>query len=260
MTVFVVGPVQEVRAAICRTLQQIGGFVVVEASSAAEAADAATRLSPDALVLDMRIPHDHRLSALGVLRGCAVTAGLPLVLLADELTPGQLDDLRGLGVERVISGPLDGATLSGALFRTLPTPDPTIPDTPARAAGVDGPSDHTSEVEIDADAIRQLQGLAGEAGDDLVEELLALFATNTLDTLSRLKDLAAHGHAVEAARFAHSLAGSASTVGAIGIAAVARHIEDRARRDRLAEIPSAVDRIDRLLEPTLALLRATRGR
>jgi HPt (histidine-containing phosphotransfer) domain-containing protein len=116
------------------------------------------------------------------------------------------------------------------------------------------------DAEIDVEAIQQLIGLAGEAQPELIDELLDLFDSNTREVLPRLRELVAAGGSVEAARLAHSLAGSASTVGAIGFAATARQIEDILRIQSGGSALPLVEGLAAQLDRALTLLRAERRR
>ncbi|MDO8834354.1 MAG: Hpt domain-containing protein [Vicinamibacterales bacterium] len=108
---------------------------------------------------------------------------------------------------------------------------------------------------IDRRALDQLRGLTGEAGSDLVNELVDLFESTSAETITDLRASVARGEAAAAARLAHSLAGSALTLGASGIASLARRMQDLASTARLDLLPALIDETEALLKPTLAGLR-----
>lgn len=114
-------------------------------------------------------------------------------------------------------------------------------------------------VDIDPAALRQLEGLAGEDGADLAGELIDLFASHTPVKIAELHEAIAQGDASAAYRHAHTVAGSALSLGATGLVALARQAETLARQDRLGEIAPVADRMTAALGPTIARLREIRA-
>lgn len=116
-------------------------------------------------------------------------------------------------------------------------------------------------IDVDPEALRQLDGLMGEDGGDLVAELIDLFTSTTAETLARLRAAVARGDAVEARRHAHSIKGSAQTMGAASLAALAREAEELAGAQRMEDVLPLADRMGAALGPTVARLREiTAGR
>ena len=111
---------------------------------------------------------------------------------------------------------------------------------------------------VDPAALENLWGLTGEGGGDLAAELITLFAEQTRAIVAALQRPAPQQDCHEARRLAHRLAGSALTLGANGIAAIARQIEDLAEAHHAEEIPALAAQLAELFEPTLDRLRAER--
>lgn len=255
MTVFVVSAAKDVRTAVCLAVRPSGVAVVVEAASGAEALEAAGRMTPDVVLIDMTAPHAGGHEALRMLRESPLTSALPVILLAAGADSDTLDALRDLRSDAILTSPADPETLPGLLHRVLRM-------TRRSDGGQSGTTQATDQTpkrpDVDTAAIRQLRGLAGESGGDLVDELIELFGSNTVKLLSDLRNLAGQSDSTLAARLAHSLAGSASTVGATGIADQARLIERLALQRHLDQIPALVDRIAATLDATLQRLRTAR--
>jgi HPt (histidine-containing phosphotransfer) domain-containing protein len=180
---------------------------------------------------------------------------VPVVFLTAKAMPAELDRLRALGARAIVTKPFDPAALPGLVRQALARDPDAGPSGGGSLAPAPDMSGAAARI-VDAGALDQLQGLVGEQGGDLVSELIALFASNTPESIRQLRDAAGGRGAGDAERVAHSLKGAASMLGATGIADLARAIENLARGGRTSEVGPLVDRIDALLEPTLAHLRA----
>ena len=238
------------------SLQQLGGFAVVEAASGAEALEIAARLQPALVLLDVMMPDMDGTSVLEALRRHPSTRALPVIFLTAKAMPAELSRLRSMGASAILTKPFDPAALPALVRQVLERGSVTDsrPD-----AGDAGHAPASSPDEIDASAMEDLWGLEGETGADLVGELIDLFAANTPQVIRHMRDQIGTSLFRDTERLAHSLKTSALTLGAGRIAELARTIE-RAARDRQADvILPLVDQIDTLLEPTIARLRAVRA-
>ena len=257
LTILVVDDEQDLRTIARVSLRHLGGFNVVEAGSGAEAIDMVARLKPALVLLDVMMPTMDGTEVFRTLRNDPSTSALPVVFLTAKAMPRELDRLRSMGAREILTKPFDPAALVALVRRVLDgpaTPQPSGASASTKAA----PPQPSIPPDIDEHALRVLWELPGETQTDLLGELIEMFAAHTPETISSLRDRAAAGIRGEAERLAHSLKGSALTLGATGMAELARTIENLAREGRTAEIPPFIDRIDALLGPTLDRLRAER--
>ena len=81
----------------------------------------------------------------------------------------------------------------------------------------------------------------GAEGKDLGTELLGRFTETLITLLPRLRALAAAGDAATLALDSHSLRGSASLLGAIAMADLAKTLETHARGCELERAPELID-------------------
>ena len=104
---------------LCRvTLQTFTDWTVVVARSADAAIGAARREAPDVILLDLMMPDGGGLSILRALKGCAATAGIPVVLMTASDAAG-IDACRDRGALGVITKPFDPMDLPGQIVRIL---------------------------------------------------------------------------------------------------------------------------------------------
>jgi len=257
MTVLVVEDEEDIRTILRMSLQQFGGFTVVDTASGSEAVEAARRLRPDVVLLDVMMPDIDGPEVLAALRADPATRSLPVIFLTAKAMPAELERLRALGARAILTKPFDPVALPGLVRQALSggVPEERRTRTPAGAS----PAPPLDTASIGAEAMQKLVGLTGETGSDLIAELIDLFETSTPDTLRQLKVLVP-ADASTGARLGHSLKGSAGTLGAIGIAEAAATIEQLCRDGRPDEIRPHIDRIDQALGAVIAGLRAERRR
>ncbi len=257
LTILVVDDERDLRTIARVSLHHLGGFNVVEAASGAEAIEMAARLKPALVLLDVMMPAMDGTEVFCALRDHPATSALPVVFLTAKAMPGELDRLHSMGALAILTKPFDPAALVALVRRVLDEPATPKPNG-AGSSTKPAPPQPSILPDIDAEALRCLWELPGETQTDLLGELIEIFAAHTPEAISCLRDHAAAGVMREAERLAHSLKGSALTLGATGIAELARTIESLAGEGRTAEIPPLIDRIDALLGPTLDRLRAER--
>jgi CheY-like chemotaxis protein len=105
--VLLVDDERDTRTVASLALRRLGGFTVMEADSGPEAVEAAARLRPDAVILDVMMPGMDGPSVLAGLRARADTAGIPVLFLTATAMPDELARLHALGARAVLSKPFD---------------------------------------------------------------------------------------------------------------------------------------------------------
>ena len=107
----------DIRTIAKLTLERIGGWSVVLASSGAEAIEAAARELPDVILLDVMMPGMDGRATLGALRAQASTAAIPVVFMTAKVQASERASYADLDVVGVISKPFDPRTLPDLVRR-----------------------------------------------------------------------------------------------------------------------------------------------
>jgi HPt (histidine-containing phosphotransfer) domain-containing protein len=102
----------------------------------------------------------------------------------------------------------------------------------------------------------RLQGLTGDAGGPLIDELLDMFEREAPAALTALADAAGRGESARLEREAHTLKGFALTVGASGMAALCARLEALAKGTAGGSASAAIDELRAAYPSTLIRLRA----
>jgi len=227
----------EINLQVAGRLLELDGAEVQRAGNGAAALALAERLDFDIVLMDVQMPVMDGLEATRRIRALPGREALPIVALTAGNTDTEHRRAREAGLTDILSKPIDPARLTervrGALGRSAPaaaaTPTPTPTAPPAAPApawpeidGVDG-----------ADARLRLAGDAALFGRMLLRMLDGCDETLGLPapTAEALPALAAR---------MHKLKGSAATLGARPLAALAAGIEAACRRGDAAAAATAM--------------------
>jgi PAS domain S-box-containing protein len=225
---------------------------LIVATQGSLAVDLAREHRPALVLLDLNLPDMSGEEVLGRLRSDPRTAGIPVVIVSADATPGQIVRVRQAGADDYLTKPfglerflgvIDGATPAGSAGSAGHGPDPA-------------PSDR-----LDPDAIGALQELARlpNVGAEAVRELVHVFLDDAAERRAALEAAIAEEELAVVAREAHALRGASGGVGAAELARLCRDAEMAARRGDLPAARSAVAALDRTLAGARDALRAEFG-
>ena len=112
---------------------------------------------------------------------------------------------------------------------------------------------------LDQAALANLLDVVG--GDpDFVDELVDTFIADVPQQLAELRAAVATGTAADAIRPAHTLKGTAATIGAREVEATSRSIEEAARADSIDGLEARVGELEHALADLKAALADARAR
>ncbi len=118
--VLVVDDEDDIRAIARLSLERIGGWTVVTASSGDEAVELAANEGPFTVVLlDVMMPGSDGPATLERLRSGPLDARTPIVFLTAKVQPADRKRLHELGAAGVIAKPFDPTQLSQQLWAVL---------------------------------------------------------------------------------------------------------------------------------------------
>lgn len=115
--VLLVDDERDIRTIAKLTLERLGGFVVVLATSGAEAVALARSELPDVILLDVMMPDMDGPATLAELRASSETAAIPVVFMTAKVQASERAAYLGLGVAGIIAKPFDPRALPGEVRR-----------------------------------------------------------------------------------------------------------------------------------------------
>jgi len=107
------------RALVERFFAREGATELRAVASAAEGGALVRAHRPDLVLLDLHLPDRPGEELLAELRGDPATAGIPVIVISADATPGHVERLRRAGVAAYLTKPIDLGLLADAVQRVL---------------------------------------------------------------------------------------------------------------------------------------------
>ncbi len=90
---------------------------------------------------------------------------------------------------------------------------------------------------LDSEAIENLRALGDEMDDDsFLKEVIDIYLSDTPKRIDEIKECLASADAVRLTRAAHSIKGASANLGAQKVIEIAKHIEEKSRRESLEDL------------------------
>ena len=119
MKILVIDDEDDIRRISRLALGRVGGMQVLEAASGIEGIAKAVAESPDAILLDVMMPEHDGPETLGFLRADPRTARIPVIFLTAKAMTAEVERLRALGADGVLTKPFDPMSLAASVRAIL---------------------------------------------------------------------------------------------------------------------------------------------
>jgi signal transduction histidine kinase/DNA-binding response OmpR family regulator len=206
-----------------------------------------------AILMDMQMPELDGLAATRALRTEPRFATVPIIAMTANAMKVDLDACLAAGMNDYITKPIDRRRLVATLRRWLPArpADPKlgiVPHVPPEVPPA--PAESVANTDSRVEAVPVLEGVDVidtlrrlEIDRATLERMLLRFADGQQETLDALRSAVIAGDGAMAARHAHAIAGAAGNLGADGLRAAAKTLEQagRAGRSDLADLLAVVE-------------------
>jgi two-component system OmpR family response regulator len=122
MRVLIVDDEDDIRRIASLSLSRVGGMEVTDVASGAAAIASAMANPPDAVLLDVMMPVLDGPGTLAALRADPKTSGVPIVFLTAKAMQPEVERLKALGAQGVLTKPFDPMKLPDLLRGILAGP------------------------------------------------------------------------------------------------------------------------------------------
>jgi CheY-like chemotaxis protein len=249
-----------------RTLEKLG-YKVDLAKNGLEALEAlSTDHHYDAVLMDCQMPEMDGYEATAEIRrreardtNGGASRRIPVIAMTANTLQGDREKALEAGMDDHIAKPVKPEDLAKRLEYWIP--DTTIEMLPdAEPEEIEAPNEGTppdEEPPLDENAVAGLRDLGG--GPELLMELVDIFLGDAPPRLAELREAAKTGDASVVERVAHTLKGSASSMGAIPLGNVAADLQDVGSSGDFSDIESLLDRLEYEWERTLLALEGLKA-
>jgi len=226
---------QQVAKGILRKL----GCTVDLVVNGVEAVARAERGNYDAIFMDCQMPRMDGYEATREIRRQESAAGsanrrTPIIALTANALSGDREKCLAAGMDDYLSKPFGQERMGKMLQQWLPEHLHAGPEQAADNAGEKAiPAETVSSELIDRKALENIRSLQMDGADDLLSQVIGLFLEEVPVLLDQLQD-ALRGKNTETVRsIAHSLKSSSANLGAVGLAAKLKELEEKGRNQDL---------------------------
>ncbi|MEA2125498.1 MAG: hypothetical protein QOI80_2280 [Solirubrobacteraceae bacterium] len=209
------------------------GYAVEVVGDGACAVRAATTSDFDLVLMKCRMPILDGYRAAAKIRKAA-TAHMPIIAVASDATKRTRARCRSAGMDDCVTKPLTVAGLSELLARWVPAIAGPVPDAPQ--------ADSVAEP-LDPKVISELERLGAATGEDVLGELVVMFVDDAAGRAATLHTALDTGDAKVLAFTAHTLAGSASGLGARELRERCIALEEGGTKAQLAAVDAELGRV-----------------
>lgn len=193
----------------------------------------------DVILMDVSMPVMSGTEATQKIRKIersTAASKVPIIGLTAHAGSAERDRIIASGMNSCLSKPVRKAELLGELERVVqahtsePQPRPDAPD--VQTANTDNTkpkpaaSGKTNEQETPVIDIQALRTLADEAGHDAMPHLAELFAKEMLSRCELIQSAVKDNNLSQFEQHCHAIAGSASSIGALRLYKLSRHLEE----------------------------------
>jgi len=230
------------------SMMELMGYHADLAANGLEALDALRRQPYDVVLMDLHMPEMDGLTATRRIRADFPVEKQPrIVAMTAGVRPADRRACAEAGMDGYLAKPFQVAELQAVLEQTRSIesspPEPMDAATEATTAARSGAKEPPSV--LDPQRIGELRRVEDATGQPLVSQLIDHFLVDESRLLEELQEAVAAGDIATSERLAHSLKGSAATLGADQLAAAA-HAAEKAFAAR--EIQGAAARVELLTE------------
>lgn len=237
------------RAVVVASLGRLGLTAEI-AEDGEQAVQVFEQSSFDLVLMDCHMPKMDGMAAIAAIRASERRHGaapVPIMAITADMTSANVEQCMAAGASEVLAKPFTFAQFSERImFRVGATASSN--DEAAGGNRVAATAGHPAQhdAQIDMQCIDELSDLAdGDDGIALAVDIITTFREDGARQMAELSLAVSTRTMPRVGRIAHSLKSSSAYIGASGLSALMREMEQRASTDEAGSIPDLMERAER---------------
>ena len=222
------------------------------ATDGMEALQELQRYECDLVLMDCHMPLFDGFEGTEEIRRWERAAGrarIPIIAVSASAFAEDRQRCTAAGMDDFLPKPLTGSALADKLSRWLPARS-LLPPAPSPSAAINLPAE-----QFDCVQLAEMRGVAAAQFDDFIRQ----FAANTAAAMPILRHAIDGGDAAQLRSVAHKLKGTAATLGARQVAALAFELEQRGRSAELHDASALLTQLETARHEACTLLNTLLG-
>jgi two-component system sensor histidine kinase/response regulator len=203
---------------VAKQMMESRGLTVTLANNGLEALKLLTKEHFDIILMDVHMPELDGVRTTEFIRGDSRYAHIPIIALTADTTKEQYEKCLRVGMNGILTKPLDPEQFMEALTKWLPGHAAILPAINHTWESTGLPRIHGMDMD---EALYRMDGKV-----NLVARMTLLFRDEHRNTMTRLKQIIREGNLYTAQRMAHSLQGAAGNLAMKGLFVAALTLED----------------------------------
>ncbi len=231
-----------------RMLESLGYRADV-AANGLEALEALSRIPYAAVLMDVQMPEMGGYEATAEIRRREGDGRhTPVIAMTANAMQGDREKALEAGMDDYVPKPVKAGVLEEILRRWVAEENDLKEEAEEEAtvssAGYGSAVEESDEGLLDWSVLAGLRELQEEGEPDILGELIELFLTDVPPKLVVLREAAETGDAHSVERIAHTLKGSCGSMGAVGMEALCKELEEIGHSGDLAAAPARISRLE----------------
>jgi signal transduction histidine kinase/CheY-like chemotaxis protein/HPt (histidine-containing phosphotransfer) domain-containing protein len=218
-----------------RLLERLGCRVDV-AANGREAINMLDHLACDVVFMDCQMPEMDGFAATEVVRQREAATGhhIPIIAMTANAMQGDREHCLAAGMDDYVSKPVQLDDLAAILRKWTP-PTTAAQSQPLATATAEPPASPMAQVPtLDPEAFAALKALEDDTDHTFLLEVVEQFVQDAAVHVATLQAAAATGDVMALERAAHTLKSTSASVGALGMAALCRALQELGRAGSVA--------------------------
>jgi two-component system sensor histidine kinase/response regulator len=233
----------DVNVEIVREMLESSGFEVDRAANGLEAVELYRKNRHSVILMDCQMPEMDGFEATRLIREGQDLIQPVIIALTAHAMAGDRERCLSAGMDDYLAKPVKFSDLSQTLARSFEEASKRASASSAKAVPRPAPAEQPTSEPLPPSFDREAALAVTGGREDILMKAVAIWWKKVPDWLAEIKAAFARADVVEITRVAHSVKGSAGTIGALAVSELAKTLEKETNLKNLSQMQSCFDRL-----------------